>query len=80
MALLSESMIEIIEANPIKDEFKTTTATFKSTYPNAYSLASYENPLTDRSTCNVPLLALYSYSQLHRLYPPEKRLDLLAVT
>ncbi len=59
MALLSESMIEIIEANPIKDEFKTITVTFKSTYPNARvtnSPASYENLLTDRSTCSVHFL------------------------
>ncbi|KAL9127575.1 MAG: hypothetical protein Q9217_003572 [Psora testacea] len=50
MAQLSESELDIIKANPIKDEFKTLLATFKSTYSNAKvvdSPAAYEKLLTD---------------------------------
>ena len=35
MAEFSESELQVIQANQIKDEFKTLLSTFKSTYPNA---------------------------------------------
>ncbi|KAL8764940.1 MAG: hypothetical protein Q9209_007804 [Squamulea sp. 1 TL-2023] len=40
MALPSESMIELIEADPIKDKLNPFLATFTSTYPNARAAAS----------------------------------------
>ena len=55
MALLSGSMIEVIETNAISDELNPILATFKSKYPNVDgtdSPSSYENLLTHRSTCN----------------------------
>ena len=56
MAQLSESELDIIKANPIKDEFITLFTTFKSTYSNAKvvdSLAAYKKLLTDPGRCNA---------------------------
>ena len=56
MAQLSESKLDHIKANPIKDEFKALLATFKSTYPNAKAVdspAGYEKLLTDPGRCNA---------------------------
>lgn len=56
MTQFSESELDIIKANPIKDEFKTLLATVKSTYLNAKvanSPTSYEQLVADPGTCNV---------------------------
>ena len=56
MAQLSESELDIIKANPIKDEFKDLLATFKSTYSNAEvvdSPAAHEKLVTDPGRCNT---------------------------
>ncbi|MCJ1473154.1 hypothetical protein MMC13_001805 [Lambiella insularis] len=50
MAQLSESELDIVSCNPIKDEFKALLTTIKSTYPNAKvanSSTNYEKLLAD---------------------------------
>jgi len=50
MAQLSESELDIIKSNLIKDKFKALLTTFKSAYSNAKiadSPAGYERLLTD---------------------------------
>ena len=50
MARFSESELQVIQANPIKDEFKIVLSIFKSTYPIAKVTDSpfyYEKLLTD---------------------------------
>jgi len=56
MAQFSESELDVIKTNPIKDEFKALLATVKSTYPSAKvanSPTSYEKLLADPGTCNA---------------------------
>ena len=56
MAQLSENELDILNGNPIKNEFKALLTIVKSTYPNAKvanSSTNYEKLLADPGTCNI---------------------------
>ena len=56
MAHFSESELDVIEVNPISDEFRALLTTVKSTHPNAKvanSPTGYEKLLAAAGTCNA---------------------------
>ena len=64
MAHLSESELEIIKANPIKDEFEVLLSIFKSRYPNVNSSAALEKLINDPGRCNTEFFRSFDLANL----------------